>query len=160
EERPDAHTLMEAGGVEVLDVKVSPAAGLQAGPASKTWMFVRDPADIVFYSGHGAWWTGDLVTEGPGHTYPEWVTPEELLVNWEGRMPNKHRTPWAMSALIINGCSVLFWDRQKENDPNFWPSEGLRWKKLLTPGGLQGGPLSVILGYRWKAPKDEIFGNH
>ena len=53
DEQPDAKTLFLAGGVEILEVSVPASSGFKVGPNAKTWIFVRSPANVFFYSGHG-----------------------------------------------------------------------------------------------------------
>ena len=77
-------------------------------------MFVRSPADIVFYSGHGAWWDGNLLRDQGHHTYDSWLEPAELLGSWMRDASNLQASPMDIDALIINGCSVLFWNRLNE----------------------------------------------
>jgi hypothetical protein len=62
-----------------------------------------------------------------------------------------------LDVLIINGCSVLFWNHlnEKVDDPDR-KNYGLEWAKLLTQ---KDGPLLAILGYRYRAPLDEPWGN-
>ena len=158
-EQPDARTLFLTGGVEVVDVGLVQPADKEFAHSSlpTTWMFVRSPADIVFYSGHGPWWDGNLLREQAHHTYDSWLDPAELLGSWMRDTSNLQASPMDIDALIINGCSVLFWNRLNEtlDDParGDW---GLHWAELLTS---KQGPLFVILGYRATAPLDDPMGN-
>jgi hypothetical protein len=107
-EQPDAQTLFRAGGVEVLEVNVSPAPGLTLGGHARAWAFVRSPADVFFYSGHGAWWDCSLLHETGNrqNPYEPWLTSEQLLPAWR-RQPALARSPMDLDVLIINGCSVI-----------------------------------------------------
>lgn len=144
--QPDARQLILAGGVEILNFTVLPQPGVQMRE-SKTWCFVRSPADIVFYTGHGQ--NGNLVTHsdrtGEGHDV--WVSPEELLASWSVTDPIFGKNLFDVDVLIINGCSVLNCDKGA--------TTGNRWAQLLTS---QKGPLCAILGYRRGAPADSQGG--
>ena len=59
-----------------------------------------------------------------------------------------------LDVLIINGCSVLFWNRDPKEKADR-ADLGLEWAKLLTR---KEGPLRAILGYRYRAPADEPWG--
>src|SRR5262245_20611703 len=74
--RPDATALMLAGGVEVIEITAPPQKELVLQDAH-TWAFLRSPADLFFYTGHGM--GGNLVLD-PNHE--TWLTPEELLAHW------------------------------------------------------------------------------
>ncbi|MEM6489084.1 MAG: hypothetical protein AAF677_12605 [Pseudomonadota bacterium] len=156
-EIPDAHALMVAGGVEVMEVWAADEDGADPSPL-KTWAFVRSPADVVFYSGHGGWWNGALLRGTVfGHTYDDWLTPETLLVEWQADR-GKLIGAGDIELLVINGCSVLLWNL----DPSTSlysvrrKSHGKVWAGLLKS---KGGPLSAICGYRHTAPIDQPFGN-
>lgn len=158
-EQPDARTLFLAGGVEVVEVSLVRPGDKEFAHSTlpKTWMFVQSPADIVFYSGHGAWWNGNLLREQPGHSFAGWLEPEELLGAWMRDSSNPKASPMDIDALIINGCSVLFWNRLNEPvDDADCKSWGLSWAELLTS---KQGPLLAILGYRATAPLDDPMGN-
>jgi hypothetical protein len=156
DEQPDARTLFLAGGVEVLEVSVPASSGLKVGPQAKSWVFVRSPADLFFYSGHGAYWDCNLLREQANHEYEDWLAPEEILDAWQ-RQRDQNSMPWDLDVLVINGCSVI---------GNTGPSEGgtygmaancaKRWEKLLLR---KGGPLFAILGYRGTAPLDSNGGD-
>ena len=158
-EEPDAKTLFRAGGVEVLEVKVSDKQNLAVAPRDSAWVFVRSPADVMFYSGHGAWWDGNLLVELPGdHNYRDWIGPKEVLAAWNGNDPRSRcKSADDLDCLIINGCSVLFWNRlnEKVSDVNK-KSYGLDWAELLYT---RQGPLQSLLGYRTTAPLDFSYGN-
>jgi hypothetical protein len=138
---PDAKSLMRAGGLELIEVSVRPQRGLVLQDP-KTWGFLRSPADVFFYTGHGM--NGNLVTHDPHDT---WLTPEELLVCWT-QAPLAGRLLFDMDVLIINGCSVLNCDSTT--------SSGMRWAQLLLN---QNGPLYALLGYRGGAPADAKGGH-
>jgi hypothetical protein len=156
DEQPDAKTLFLAGGVEVLEVSVPASSGLAVGPQAKSWVFVRSPADVFFYSGHGAYWNCNLLREQAGHTYEDWLAPEDILAAWQ-RQRDTNSMPWDLDVLVINGCSVI---------GNTGPSEvgaygvgancAKRWEKLLMR---KGGPLFAILSYRGTAPLDKNGGD-
>jgi hypothetical protein len=155
DDQPDALSLMLDGGVEVVEVRVPPGNGLECGNDFTVWAFVRSPADVFFYSGHGLLTNGNLVRgRGFFHDYQDWVSAAELLGEW-GRAPDVNTAPMDLDVLIINGCSVLFWNRNpfdKADRPNI----GLEWSKLLVN---REGPLRAILGYRYRAPADQPWGN-
>lgn len=144
--RPDARQLMLAGGVEILDIQVVQPKDIKF-KESKTWCFVRSPADIVFYTGHGQ--NGNLVTHGDrtGEGHDVWLSPEELLAAWSVTDPVFGKNLFDVDVLIINGCSVLDCDKGH--------TTGNRWAQLLTS---QKGPLCAILGYRRGAPADSQGG--
>src|SRR5262249_40433352 len=108
-----------------------------------------------FYSGHGLLTTGNLVRgRGFFHDYQDWLSAAKLLEMW-GRAPDVTTAPMDLDVLIINGCSVLFWNRnplEKADHGNL----GLEWAKLLVT---KDGPLRTILGYRYRAPADQPWGN-
>lgn len=158
-EQPDSRVLFLTGGVEVVDVSLVRPVEKEFAHATlpKTWMFVRSPADIVFYSGHGAWWDGNLLRDQGHHTYESWLEPGELLGYWMRDASNLKASPMDIDILIINGCSVLFWNRLNESvDDKDRKSWGLSWAELLTS---KQGPLFSILGYRATAPLDDPMGN-
>jgi hypothetical protein len=150
EEEPDAKTLFLAGGVEVLEVCVPASSGCKVGPNATTWMFIRSPANVFFYSGHGSWKTCNLLVEAPVD-YDNWLAPEDVTPPWKQPGLNILQSPWwNLDVLIINGCGVL---------GDFGLSSGgamspcaARWRKLLDPTG----PLVAILGYRDTAPSDRM----
>jgi hypothetical protein len=125
--QPDARALMLAGGVEIVEVKVVPQPEFVVADGS-TYGFIRSPADVFFYTGHG--YQGNLVYHDEPHD--SWLTPEDLLAAWSiGAKWN--RMALEPQVLIINGCSVL--------SPF---TTGGRWKKLLRS---EGGPIECLLGY-------------
>jgi hypothetical protein len=157
-ERPDASLLFAAGGVELLEltlVKPSDKSFAKVVMPS-TWVFLSNPADIFFYSGHGAWGTGSLLREQGDHQYEEWLTPDEVFQQWRNHSSDPKVHTNDLDVLIINGCSVLFWNRFNETvDDPARKSWGLEWAKLLST---RQGPLSSILGYRTVAPLDRDGG--
>jgi hypothetical protein len=161
-EQPDALTLFQAGGVEVLEVQVPAQANLDVVRAPKAWAYVRSPADVFFYTGHGFWKDGNLLASRArhvtdedmrisGHWYRDWLSPETLLQYWQ-MGSDFHRSPMDLDALVINGCGVL--------SDNIADGQGkscaARWAELLFS---KQGPLYVILGYRDLAPLDSDKGN-
>lgn len=143
---PDAKKLMLAGGVELLEVSVPHHAGLILQDA-KTWGFLRSPADVFFYTGHGQ--HGNLVTSEeiiPGFHDP-WMSADKLVKAWNS-VDIDGRNQFDIDVLIINGCSVL-------NCESLF-SDGMKWARLLYN---QEGPLYAILGYRAGAPSD-LRGGH
>jgi hypothetical protein len=164
DEQPDALTLFLAGGVELMEVSVPASSGFKVGPQATTWAFVRSPADVFFYSGHGGWWNCNLLREDPtsGATtgYPLWLSPETLLDAWK-QQRDISTSPMDLDVLIINGCSVLGdWGMSTELEPyegaKTKPACAIRWQDLLTS---QKGPLIAILGYRDTAPMDSGGGD-
>jgi hypothetical protein len=164
DEQPDAKTLFLAGGVELMEVSVPASSGFIVGPQATTWAFVRSPADVFFYSGHGGWWNCNLLredhTSGASTGYPLWLSPETLLDSWK-KQTDITTSPMDLDVLIINGCSVLGdWGRSTEAEavdgPKTKPSCALRWQDLLTS---RNGPLVAILSYRDTAPMDSNGGD-
>jgi hypothetical protein len=164
DEQPDAKTLFLCGGVELVEISVPSSSGYKVGPQAKTWAFVRSPADVFFYSGHGGWWNCNLLREDPtsgaSTGYPLWLSPETLLDSWK-KQKDITTSPMDLDVLIINGCSILgnFGNStsvEQANGPKTEISCVLRWEKLLTS---QEGPLLAILGYRDTAPMDSGGGD-
>src|SRR5262249_17949035 len=164
DDQPDAKTLFLAGGVELMEVSVPASSGYKAAPTATTGPFVRSPADVFFYSGHGGWWNCNLLredhTSGASTGYPLWLSPETLLDAWQ-KQKDISTSPMDLDVLIINGCSVLGdWGRSTEGEAvdgaKTKPSCALRWQDLLTS---QKGPLIAILGYRDTAPMDSGGGD-
>jgi hypothetical protein len=154
-DQPDALQLIMTGGVEVLEVRVPPGNGVECGNDFSVWAFMRSTADVMFYSGHGLLTTGNLVRgRGFYHDYQDWLSAAKLVEQW-GRAPDVNTAPMDLDVLVINGCSVLFWNRnpfEKADRGNL----GLEWAKLLVN---RDGPLRAILGYRYRAPADQPWGN-
>jgi hypothetical protein len=171
--QPDALTLFQAGGVEVLEVTVKPTPDVHIGASGTEWAFVRSPADVFFYTGHAAWWDGCMLIDTGGHHYKDWLAPDkygkdnvaqdpsvpELLSSWQKNSADIQRSPMDLDVLIFNGCSVLYWDGTATTVPKWdgknTPAVGLLWRKFLTT---QQGPLVAILGYRDTAPLDRDGG--
>ncbi len=108
DDQPDAKTLLQCRGVEVLEVSVPASSKLAASPhVNPTWCFIQSPADVLFYSGHGAFWSCELLHEFSEHdgTYEDWLGPEEVFDNWKS--PGQLGSSLDPNVLIINGCSVL-----------------------------------------------------
>jgi hypothetical protein len=147
EEIPDAFTLLQAAGVEVLSITLVPVPG-QIVLSSEGKGLIRNPANIVYYSGHGKGSSNCLAIEVPGIFtslgFLEttcWMGPSDLTPHWQGLAD--------LDVFIIAGCSVL-----KIDFPTFFGSPsgpGLAWSKLLAQ---KGGPLQALLGYGASAPKD------
>ena len=65
---------------------------------------MRSPADVFFYSGHGAWWNGALLRDqgaNAPHHYDDWLVAETLLKSWH-KTDDWNRSPWDLDVLIIN----------------------------------------------------------
>ncbi|HMP61215.1 MAG TPA: hypothetical protein PKD86_17865 [Gemmatales bacterium] len=160
-EEPDARMLMQTGGVEVVRVSVPPQGQLTLGKNASTWGFIRSPADVFFYTGHGAWWDGSLLREEPNHGYSDWMLPDELLQFWKRDTTDVGRSPMDLDVLFINGCSVIYWDLVStkavaSSDYATRGSHALDWAKLLLN---HEGPLYAICSYRATAPLDKPWGN-
>jgi hypothetical protein len=166
-EQPDSLALIRAGGVEVLEVKVVPMDYLRSGPHGTTWAFVRSPADVFFYSGHGSAVDGSFYSDAgpdraqPGHRVtPFWLAPGQLLPYWsKTQMHDVLRSPMDLDVLIINGCNVIGWEPANAGDTS--PTKervtvGLKWQQFLWTND---GPLVAILGYRDLTPWDKQGGN-
>jgi hypothetical protein len=134
-QEPSSLRLFQAGGVEVVEVAVQPHNGLVL-KKGKNWGFLRSAADVFYYTGHGAFWNGDLIL--PGHQ--DWLSPEMLLASWRCQKGST-KGPWDLDALILGGCSVLYIDFDNAKNPY---SHGRQWAELLMT---RGGPLAVLLGY-------------
>jgi hypothetical protein len=148
DEQPDAKTLFLVGGVELMEVRVPASPGLQVNPLAKSWVFVRSPTDVFFYSGHGHFkYCNLLLDAGHDDSYRDWLEPEDILASWSDRP----------RILIINGCGVLGHHGKSMDwaDTTTMPPCALRWRKLLKK---EGGPLDAILGYRGTAPMDRMSG--
>ena len=144
-EAPDALALLRSGGLEVLAVTVN-------GLVSKA--LVRNPAHLLYYSGHGLYRSNCLAVFVPGSGHYEcWAKAEDLLPVWTPDL--------RLHTLLIAGCSVL-----SLNFDNPAASPGSQWAKLTKA---KGGPLTALLGYgslkadpttaELFAPKDEPVGN-
>src|SRR5262249_9735969 len=168
EREPDPTLLFQSGGVEVLEVAAGPEPDLRVNPAAKGWAYVRSPADVFFYSGHAAYWTGKLVWDRGGnpHSRDNWedfLGPEDLIDFWGKQTPDLQRSPDDLDILIINGCSVLWWEPPVDDGPDVSPyaadvstPSGPSWKRLLCS---DEGPLVALLGYRDLAPLDSGGGD-
>jgi hypothetical protein len=162
DDQPDALTLMQCRGVEVLEVRVPASSKLVGGPhVNPTRCFIQSPADVLFYSGHGAFWSCELLHEynERAGTYTDWLGPEGVYLAWKS--PGQLGSDLDPNVLIINGCSVL------QNLGYTQPSGEIpakmalpcveRWRKLLNTAK-DGLSLTAILGYRATAPSDAAGG--
>jgi hypothetical protein len=140
-DQPDAIRLLQAGGVEVLTVRVVPKEGLIVRNGS-VHRLIRSPADIFYYTGHGLLNQNCLAVESSAQNYTCWASASDLIPHWRGRMD--------LGLLIIAGCSVLHIDTTTLRGP------GLAWSRLLTS---KGGPLYALLGYQGSSPSDSGGGN-
>jgi hypothetical protein len=153
-EQPDAKKLLFAGGVEVLEVSVAKQPGWKI-KQGKDWAYVRSPADIFYYSGHGAIWNGKIILH-PDHE--DWCTPEDILNAW--KMKGNANAPADLDVLILNGCSLLNWEAKTGHNPMAEAQSevpetrniGLRWAELMCT---KKGPLNVLLGNYASAPLDQ-----
>jgi hypothetical protein len=162
DERPEALKLFQTGGIAILELK-------DTSNAVRIKRFVRNPADIFYYTGHG---TGLGFSRRVGAAPPMnclaiedhasvygyccWASPSNLIPHW--------KSPMDLDVLIIAGCSVLAVDGSKEPPSG----DGLEWAKLVQ---VKGGPLKALLGYGdWDdnehggpmgatAPSDKAAGN-
>ncbi|MBL8799876.1 MAG: hypothetical protein JNM56_38700 [Planctomycetia bacterium] len=152
-EQPDALKLLFAGGVEVLEVSVVQQPGWKIKKGTD-WGYVRSPADIFYYSGHGAIWNGKIILH-PNHD--DWCTPEDILHNW--KMKGNTNSPADLDVLILNGCSLLNWEAKTGHNPMAEHQKdipesrnlALRWQQLMCN---RKGPLNVLLGNYDSAPLD------
>lgn len=144
-EQPNAKTLFLAGGVEVLEVSVPASSGFPVSSKSKGWVFIRSPADVFFYSGHGSWSTCELLQDRGHDHYAGWLAPEKILPSWKE----------PVEILIINGCSVIGHKGMTGTELEPLAPCARRWRKLLKK---EGGQLLAILGYRGTAPMDRMGG--
>lgn len=146
-EVPDALTLLKAGGVEVLEVAVAPAAayGVVASPARR---LIRKPCKVVYYSGHGLSRDNCLGIETSPHNYACWAKAADLVAAWT--LPACANLDY----FVIAGCSLL----RYRPGPTATPVEtiGQDWSKLLAG---KGGPLLALLGYADSAPSDKTAGD-
>ena len=150
-ERPDARMLFHAGGAEVLEATVALQANVRAAAGVSARSLIRSPGRIVYYSGHGFSWNGQLgIDAGPDGVhcpardpiYLDWIGPSELVPVWGRHL--------AVDVLILAGCSVL--DLGTAASPDF----GVDWAELLFA---RRGPLMAILGYAGTAPCDTPSGD-
>jgi peptidoglycan hydrolase-like protein with peptidoglycan-binding domain len=146
-EVPDAFALFRAAGVEVLEVRVPAQPNWRIPAAVKR--LIRNPADVVYYSGHGLSSSGKLALDienkpcGEHGTYVDWLGPGDLSPVWV--------SPIDLDVLILAGCSVLKIDFS--TSPPSGP--GVAWSRLLMG---KGGPLAALLGYQKGAPCDSPNG--
>jgi OmpA family len=142
DESPAALRLLQAGGVEVLEVE----ALSKADPKKRVLKrLIRNPADVFYYAGEGS--EDGCLAIGKNC----WVSPMDLRRYW--------KPPFDLGVLILAGCSVLSM-KVREYFPGIPPSPatggpGVAWSALLRDSG---GPLTAILGYRDKAPIDNPTG--
>jgi outer membrane protein OmpA-like peptidoglycan-associated protein len=146
-EIPDAFALFRSAGVEVLELRVPAKPNWRVPSAVKR--LIRNPADVMYYSGHGLSASGMLALDienkpcGDHGTYRDWLGPTDLTVVWT--------SPMDLDLLILAGCSVLKIDFS--TSPPSGP--GLGWSRLLRA---KGGPLSALMGYQRGAPCDSPNG--
>jgi hypothetical protein len=144
DESPDAKRLLQAGGVEVLEIEALGKADPNKGILKQ---LIRNPADVFYYAGASND-DGCLALQQSGWTTkkPEcWLSPEELQNCWS--------PPFDLKVLILAGCPVLTLPR-KQTPLGSIPTSGGPWSALLKPTG----PLTAILGYKDKAPLDNPTG--
>ena len=142
---PDALALLQAAGVEVLEVAVVPSPTLTLS-ARQTSRLIRHPARVVYYSGHGLSSDNCLAIEVSPHRYACVTKPVDLTSTW--KLP----ACLNLSVFIIAGCSVLNVDTTTTPPAGI----GLDWAPLLAS---KGGPLAALLGYGKRAPLDDPVGN-
>jgi hypothetical protein len=136
-EQPDVGRLLQAGGLEVLEVE-----GVEKSPTSrtlKTKCLIRSPADVFYYSGVGIGEDGCLVT-GKGL---ECAAPKDLLEYWRSPGVNPQ-------VLILAASSVLL---VVVSNKQVVDGAGREWAKLVRD---KGCPLIAILGYSDEAPSDFV----
>ena len=147
DERPDAFKLFQSGGVAILEI-----SDLLRTKSIKR--FIRNPADIVYYTGHGLGVGFSQRVSAPSplnclaiedHVsatgYCCWLNPSDLTPVW--------KSPMDLDILIIAGCSVLAVDVSTGSVLG----DGLEWAKLTQAGG---GPLIALLGYGdWDANEND-----
>jgi hypothetical protein len=142
---PAALRLLQAGGVEVLEVEALSKADPMKKVAKR---LIRNSSDVFYYAGAGK---GDgCLAVGKDC----WLSPEDLLEYW--------KPPFDLKVLILAGCSVL---SMKFRGDIFFPAAlgpatatggpGMAWSKLLRT---KGGPLTAILGYKDEAPVENPVG--
>jgi len=135
-ERPDAKKLMQAGGLEVIEVAVKVHRKWKC-TNGKVARLIRSPADVLYYSGHGSHAANALLA-GNG----AWLKAGDLTPHW--------KSPMDLDVFIIAGCSVLAINTGLGGTP------GKEWAKLLVG---RGGPLAALLGYAGSAPADSSGGD-
>jgi hypothetical protein len=151
-QRPDAFSLLQSGGQEVVDSTFIPSLSVQLDPLvalPSDFAMFQSAANVFYYSGHGLSADNCLAIEvsGGGPTHPCWARPADFVSLW--------RTQPHLKFLIIAGCSVL------GIDTNVAPptGPGLVWADLLVK---QGGFMEAMLGYgafAHTAPLDQSGGN-
>jgi hypothetical protein len=129
DEIPDALRLLQAGGVEMLEIE----SLLRMDPKKtrEKWL-IRSPADVFYYGGTSKNGVALAVGTNGG------AAPADLLSYW--------KVPFDLELLILAGCAVL-------NPAVGKTGPGADWAKLLK---VKGGPLSAILGYRGVPPADSV----
>lgn len=149
-DRPDALRLLQSGGVEVLIMSIvgNPDWKIRSRSVRR---LIRNPANIIYYSGHGLWWNNSLGVECPNcpnneDGYVSWAKASDLVDYWSGATD--------IEVFIIAGCSLLSIDI-KPKDPHR-PPAGLEFARLLN---VKGGPLKALLGYQSTAPLDASGGD-
>lgn len=132
-EIPDAFALFRSAGVEVLELRVLPQPNWNIPSAVKR--LIRNPAEVLYYSGHGLSRSGKLAIDtnnrpcpDPDHLgrYSDWLGPVDLTSVWTKHMD--------LDLLILAGCSVLNIDFSS----SLPRGTGMEWAKLLVS---KGGPL-------------------
>jgi hypothetical protein len=136
DEIPDALRLLQAGGVEMLEIE----SLLRTNPkkSREKWL-IRSPADVFYYGGTSKN-SADLAVGTNGG-----AAPADLQSYW--------KVPFDLELLILAGCAVL--NPAAGNNP-ILKGPGADWAKLLK---IKGGPLSAILGYRGVPPADNVVGS-
>jgi hypothetical protein len=131
DEIPDALRLLQAGGVEMLEIE----SLLRMDPKKtrEKWL-IRSPADVFYYGGTSKNDVALAVGTNGG------AAPSDLQSYW--------KVPFDLELLILAGCAVL-----NLAIGNSRTGPGADWAKLLK---IKGGPLSAILGYRGIPPADNV----
>jgi hypothetical protein len=135
-ERPDALKLLQSGGCAILEIEI-PSISV------KVKRFIRNPADVFYYSGHGIGFGYcnrnklspmnylGIEDQVLPYYYCPWAKPSDLINHW--------KNPMDLDVFIIASCSVLAVDASTGSVKG----DGLEWAKLLQPNG----PLIALLGY-------------
>jgi hypothetical protein len=133
DEIPDALRLLQAGGVEVLEIE--PLLRMDPKKTRDKWL-IRSPADVFYYGGTSKNGVALAVGTNGG------AAPGDLQSYW--------KTPFDLELLILAGCAVL---NPAVGNGSSLTGPGADWAKLLK---IKGGPLNAILGYRDAPPADNV----
>jgi hypothetical protein len=156
-ERPDSLALLQAGGVEVLQVQ------LDRRKAIRIARLIRSPAQVFYFTGHGGHCERCLLLSADGKVCyrPKFACAGDVTKYWGPAAVTKYSGSSSPKILMLTGCSILdikgwwkeFGNQRIPEDAN---KPGLEWAQLLQT---RGGPYDILLGYANEAPSDARFGD-